>query len=55
MEKIIKMSGVLRSTVVKLVVISSKNTYYGVYQEELFKKTCFSERLEQLLVNKRNI
>ena len=40
----------------KLVVIFLKNTYEGVYPEELFNKTdAFSERLRRLLTNKIDI
>ena len=43
-------------TFVKLVVIFHKNTYEEVYLEEFFNKTdAFSERLQQLLINKRSI
>ena len=42
--------------VVKFVVKFLKNSYEGVYQEKFFNKTDdFSEHLQQLLLNKRNI
>ena len=47
MEAIPKMSGVLRGC---------ENTYEGVYQEDFFNKAdAFLERLQELLIKKRNI
>ena len=52
MEKIPKVSCVLRGSCCE----TCRNIRYdGVYQEEFFKKTLFSEPLQQLLINKSNI
>ena len=49
MEAIPKMSGVLRGN-------CCENTYEGVYQEDFFNKAdAFLERLQELLIKKRNI
>ena len=42
--------------VVKLAIIFLKNAYERVYPEKLFKKKgAFSESLQQLVINKRNV
>ena len=39
-----------------VVIFPKSNFYQGVYQEQVFgKRDAFSERLQQLLINKRNI
>ena len=50
------MSNILRGNCCETCCNIPKNTYDGVYQGEFFNKTdAFSKRLQQLLINKRNI
>ena len=51
------MSGVFRCNCCETCgEIPQKNTYEGIYQKEFFNKPdAFSERQQQLLINKRNI